>query len=256
LDSLHFRTHKQGTLAQYASVPADALVLRPSTVTPTEASGLALAGLTAYTAVIKNADIQPGQKIFINGGSTAVGAFAIQLAKIRGAVVTASASARNESYVRKMGADEFVDYTKESLPQYLTANGVDKKFDYILEAVGIVDPSIYVRSDSYLSPMGAYLSVGPQPKNLSASELFNLVKTIKAMITPRFLGGNKARFVHMLVVNEQKDLEQFQEYVAQGTLKPIVDSVFDFDKALEAYDRLMSGRATGKVVVKIDPAVD
>jgi len=65
-----------------------------------------LTGLTAYEAIIKIADIQSGQRIFINGGSTAVGAFAIQFAKIRGAQVTVSASAKNEEYVRKLGADE------------------------------------------------------------------------------------------------------------------------------------------------------
>lgn len=65
-----------------------------------------MAGLTAYDAIIKKANIQPGQSIFINGGSTSVGAYAIQIAKHKGARVTASASGKNEDFVRRMGADQ------------------------------------------------------------------------------------------------------------------------------------------------------
>ena len=101
-----FRKTDQGALAQYARVPADALVIRPANVTPVHASGLTLAGLTAYDIICKTAKVGSGQSVFVNGGSTAVGAFAIQLAKIRGAKVVASASASKESFVREMGADE------------------------------------------------------------------------------------------------------------------------------------------------------
>ncbi|KDR81832.1 hypothetical protein GALMADRAFT_152645 [Galerina marginata CBS 339.88] len=250
------RKTNQGSLAQYAKVPADALVIRPPSVTPVQASGFTLAGLTAYDAIIKKANIQSGQTIFIHGGSTSVGAFAIQLAKIRGARVTACASGKNENFVRGIGADEFVDYTKVSLPQYLAENNSTTKFDYIFEAVGINDPSLYTCSDSYLSPTGAFLSVGPQPKDMSLSEIYSFVKSVSAMFTPKLIGGAKARFINVMVINDIKDAEQFQRYVAEGSLKPIVDSVFDFDQALKAYDRLISGRATGKVVVKVDPSIE
>ncbi|KAJ3503222.1 hypothetical protein NLJ89_g8531 [Agrocybe chaxingu] len=173
--SKQFR-YKEGALCQYVKVSEDWIVPRPHNVTPTQAAGLTLAGQTAYTALMRRINIQPGQHIFVNGGSTAVGAFAIQLAKIRGAKVTASASGRNEEFVRRMGADKFVDYTKESVLEYMEsfARTSNSKFDYILEAVGI------------------------------------------------------------------------------RSLRPIVDSVYDFDDALKAYDRIMSKRATGKVVVRVD----
>lgn len=101
-----FRKTDQGALAQYARVPADALVNRPPNVTPVQAAGLTLTGLTAYDIVFKTANVLSGQSVFVNGGSTTVGAFAIQLAKIRGARVVASASGSKEQFVRDLGADE------------------------------------------------------------------------------------------------------------------------------------------------------
>lgn len=95
-----------GALAEYTKVSASRAVLRPKNVTPTEASGFPIAGLTAYQALFHIAKLEGGQSVFINGGSTAVGSFAIQLAKARGARVATSASSKNEQYVRGLGADE------------------------------------------------------------------------------------------------------------------------------------------------------
>ncbi|KAF8968381.1 hypothetical protein BDZ97DRAFT_1916217 [Flammula alnicola] len=250
------RKTNQGALAQYTKVSTDSIVPRPPNVTPTQAAGFTLAGQTAYAAIMNSIDLKPGQTVFVNGGSTAVGAFAIQLAKIRGAKVTASASGKNEEFVRKMGADEFVDYTKVSLPHYLVKNNSNAKFDYVLEAVGLSDPSLYTFSDAYLSPNGAFMTVGPQPKNMSSSELLNISKSMVAMFRPKILGGNKARFINVFVRNNPDDNKEFQRYVAEGSLKPIVDSVYEFDDALKAYDRAMTGKATGKIVVKVDSSVD
>lgn len=96
----------QGALTQYTRLPAVNLVPRSKNVTPTQAAGFSLAGLTAYQSLIGVGKLEAGQSVFINGGSTAVGSFAIQIAKAKGAHVTASASAKNEEYVRSLGADE------------------------------------------------------------------------------------------------------------------------------------------------------
>ena len=97
---------KQGVLAQYSKVNADQVVIRPANITPTQAAGITLAALTAYQALFDTIKLDADQTIFINGGSTAVGACAIQFAKFKGARVIATASAKNEEFVRKMGADE------------------------------------------------------------------------------------------------------------------------------------------------------
>lgn len=89
---------------------ASNLILRPPNVTATEAAGITLTAQTAYQALVEMARIEPGQAVFINGGSTAVGAFAIQIAKAKGCRVVASASGKNEEFVRGLGADEVRKY--------------------------------------------------------------------------------------------------------------------------------------------------
>lgn len=106
IDVDHSFRSRQGSLASYAFVPAANVVHRPSNISPLEAAGITLAGLTAYQALFEVAKLEPGQTIFINGGSTSVGAYAIQLAKARGSTVVASASGKNEQFVRDLGADE------------------------------------------------------------------------------------------------------------------------------------------------------
>jgi NADPH:quinone reductase-like Zn-dependent oxidoreductase len=86
--------------------PSSALVRRPTNTTPVSASGILLAGLSAWQGIFSVGELEAGQTLFVNGGSTAVGAFAIQFAKTRGCRVVASASGKNEAYVRGLGADE------------------------------------------------------------------------------------------------------------------------------------------------------
>jgi len=91
---------------EYCKLSANWLVNRPPNVTPTQSASFPLTGLTAYEVIFNRCDVQPGQRLFINGGSTSVGIFAIQLAKIRGAHVTVSASGGKEDLLRSLGADE------------------------------------------------------------------------------------------------------------------------------------------------------
>ena len=97
---------RQGALAEYIRVPTDYFVLRPSNITPVQAAGITLAAMTSYQALIHVGKLESEQTILVNGGSSAVGAFAIQIAKAKGAHVVATASGKNEAFVRKMGADE------------------------------------------------------------------------------------------------------------------------------------------------------
>lgn len=97
---------RQGALSQYIRVPSSCLVKRPSNITSVEAAGITLAALTSYQALHHIANVEPGQTVFINGGSSATGAFAIQIAKAKGARVVATASGKNEQVIRNLGADE------------------------------------------------------------------------------------------------------------------------------------------------------
>ena len=96
---------RQGSLAEYLRVPASHVVPRPAHVTPTEAAGFSYAGLTAYQALFNIGQLEPGQSLFINGGSTTVGLYAMQMAKAIGCTVTVSASGKREDLLRSMGVD-------------------------------------------------------------------------------------------------------------------------------------------------------
>ncbi|KAG5651777.1 hypothetical protein H0H81_007416 [Sphagnurus paluster] len=246
---------RQGALSQYVRMPADHLVIRPPNVSPIQAAGITLVAETAYEGLIDIGKLEAGQTVLINGGSSAVGAYAIQIAKAKGARVVATASGRNEEFVRKMGADEFIDYTKAPLYEYLAANPPSPKFHIILDAVALIDPSLYTYSPAYLAPNGIFISTGPMPKNTSASELWKLARTIFALSTPMWLGGTKRTHKIFMLKHKKFRLDEIQKMVADGLIIPPVDSVYDFKDVLKAYERQISARATGKIIIKVDPTV-
>jgi len=245
------RKIKQGALAQYVRMPAEFLVVRPPNVSAVEAAGVTLAGQTAYQALFEMGKLEAGQTVFINGGSSSVGAYAIQFAKARGIRVVASASGKNEEYVKSLGADEFIDYTKEPLDQYLTANPPSPKYHVFFDAVALLDPSLYIHSPAYIAPGGVFLSNGPTPK-FSLRCIAQIVWTIHAAAFPTWLGGVPRRWSMVMVAHKKESLQGMQVLIAEGKVKPVVDSVFSFEDTLKAYDRIMTGRAKGKVVVKVD----
>lgn len=181
-------------------------------VSPVEAAGITLAAQTAYQALYDKGKIEEGMSVFINGGSTAVGSFAIQIAKAAGTKVIATASAKNEQYVRNLGADEvsgyiflfyplllkhnfqFIDYTKVDLPKFLSQNAPSPKYNIIFDAAGLVSPALYTYSESYLAPNGVFVTVGQSNFTTLASSLWNILKTIGAISTPTFLGGTKRKY--------------------------------------------------------------
>lgn len=248
------RSPRQGALCEYAVTRATDIVLRPPNITPIQASGVCLVALTAIQA-LDEAKLEAGQTILINGASTSVGLYAAQIAKIIGAKVVGVASGRNEKLVREHGVDEFIDYTKVGpLHVHLSQNPPTVKYNVILEAVGIFDPSLYTHSKPYLAPNGIFVSVGPQPK-FDLKSLWDGLR-LASVILPSFMTGVKASY-HITTLGDnqaknQTNLSRMKAWLAEGKIKPPVDSVYAFEDALKAYERILTSRAAGKVVVKID----
>ncbi|KAI0756937.1 NAD(P)-binding protein [Daedaleopsis nitida] len=239
-----------GALAQYTVARASQTALRPKNTTPSQASGFGIAAMTAYQALTEIAKLEAGQSVFINGGSTAVGSYAIQIAKAMGAKVAASASAKNEEYVRSLGADEFFDYTKAPLHEQLIKSEPNPKYHVFYETVGILDPTLYVESPAYLAPNGVFISVGPQGSGFGNYAKF----AWKVLLQPSFLGGVKRKWKLISVQpNKQRHMDPFAKLVEEGKVKPLVDSVHAFEDVQKAYERIATSRATGKVIVKVDP---
>ncbi|KII89061.1 hypothetical protein PLICRDRAFT_124276 [Plicaturopsis crispa FD-325 SS-3] len=247
---------RQGALQQYARLPASHLAARPPNVSVTGASGFTLAAQTAYQGLFKTGGLQDGQRVFVNGGSSSVGAFAIQIAKAHGCHVTASASAKNEEFVRSLGADDFVDYTTGPLHTTLVANAPAQKYHIFFDAVGSSSPALYTHSPAYVAPGGVYVTTGPQP-SFSFSNIADIVSSlVNALLRPTWLGGTKTAWKFIGVDHKEEDLEALRKLAADRKLKPVTDSVYSFEDVQKAYERIQTHRARGKVVVKVDAKVD
>ena len=153
------------------------------------------------------AKLEPGQSVFINGGSTSVGIFAIQLAKATGCTVTAAASTKREDFLKSIGVDrvsivcdqrarylthlpfrQFIDYTKGPVYEQLERDPPTPKFHVFIEAVGNTELELYTHSPAYLAPGGIFISVGPQPDGLKGiPHLLHYV--FETYMRPVFLGG-------------------------------------------------------------------
>ncbi|CAL1704180.1 unnamed protein product [Somion occarium] len=236
LPNFQNRTH-QGALSQFARAPTKTVALRPMNITPTQAAGLAVVCLTAYNALFDVAKLEPGQSLFVSGG------------------ITATASGKNEELVKSLGTDVFIDYTKGPVHETLEHNAPTPKFHVILEAAGILALPLWTHSEAYLTPGGTFVSVGPQPDG--AGEIPILIRYIwEAFIRPTWLGGVKRKWRLCHPQEKQEQLEHIAKLISEGKFKSVVDSVYDFDDALKAFEHVMTKRARGKVIVKVDPSAD
>jgi NADPH:quinone reductase-like Zn-dependent oxidoreductase len=197
----------------------------------------------------------PNSTVFINGGSGGVGLFAIQLARHlvgeQGNVIT-TCSLKNTSLVKQHGASEAIDYTSiKNLPEYLSEKYSSEKFDVVLDCIG--DFEMYNASPAFLQPKGDYVVIGaPIPKG--AGNFIKMVGRIgAALLWPRVLGGTPRRLKISVMQATGEKMQRVGELVKGGKVKPVVDSVWEFDEegVKGAYRTIMSGHARGKVVIKV-----
>jgi len=237
----------QGALAQYVYVSAGNIAHRPEGLSPNEASGIGVVSMTAHAALFRIGKLEAGQRIFVNGGTTSVGMYAIQFAKALGCKVYASASGKNEEFLKNLGVDEFYDYTKQPIHEALSENPPSSKFDIFLEAVGIAYVPLFTHSEAYLAPNGTYISVGPMPGGFG--ETMSLLWNV--FLHPKWAGGTRRRFQVISVDLTTELLDNVAKMITDGKVKHVIDSVHKFDDVYSAYDKIMTGHARGKVVVEI-----
>lgn len=228
-----------GGLAEYIAAPADTIVPLPPSISPLEAAGAPVASITALDSL--KPYIRAGSRVFINGGSGGVGTYAIQIAKILGAHVTVSCSGKNEELVRSLGADEVLDYTKDSLLGQLQACS---KFDHVVDNV-FNDPELYYQAHTYTASSAAFVEVASGPS------MAFLSFAAKSSLLPGFLGGGKRKFVVLVSDLKAEKLEQVAAWMVEGKVRNVVDGVFSVDDVVAAYKSLKTGRARGKIVVSV-----
>lgn len=221
--------HGGATFAEYVSVPDGALLVRkPPSLSFAEASTLPQAGLIALQGIVGK--VESGDRVLINGGGGGAGMFAIQLAKAAGATVTGVDNGHKQEFMRSVGADHTIDYTREDY----TRTG---QYDLILDLV--CERSIFAIRRA-LAPGGEYRIVGGRTRAL-----------LSAITVGRLLSTGGRRMGVLMVKPNEPDLVRVVEMVATGELRTHVDAVYPLEQAAEALRHLGEGRALGKVVVTV-----
>ena len=231
---------KGGAFADYVCPRAGrAVALKPANITFEQAASVNIAGITALQALRDKGNVQPWQKVLINGASGGVGTFAVQIAKSLGADVTGVCSTKNVDLVRSLGADHVIDYTKEDF-----AKG-EQRYDVILDNVPNHSLSECRR---ILNPNGKYVMIGGGGPN-DSRWIGPFGRVINTMILSPFVSQKMGM---MMADPSQKDLAVLAVMMQSGKVKPVIDRTYKLSEVPEAIRYLEQGHARGKVVITVD----
>jgi len=223
-----------GGFAEYLCARENALALKPESMSFEEASALPQAGLLALQGLRDQGQIQPGQKILINGAGGGSGTFAVQLAKYYGAEVTGVDSTEKLDMLRSIGADHIIDYTKEDFFE----NGL--LYDLILDVVTFRSIFDYKRS---LSPEGIYVMLG-------GGSWARVIQTIFLGLLISMTGSKKMGI--LMHKTDIEDLNFIIELFEAGKVVPVIDRSFPLSDTAEALRYFGEGHVKGKVVINLE----
>jgi len=248
-DAIYSRldTDRIGTFAEHALVREGAAARKPARLDYVHAAALPLVGLTAWQALIDVARLRAGQKVLIHAASGGVGTFAIQLAKHLGAHVATTASARNHTLVESLGADVVIDYKTTRFEEVI------RDQDVVFDTQG---GDTLLRSFAAVRPGGVVVTIGGRPdgKFARAWGLSLPLVWILALLNrkvDRLARAKGARFAYMFVRASGEQLEKIGALVDQGVIQPVLDRTFPLEAAADAVSYVESGRAVGKVVIRV-----
>jgi NADPH:quinone reductase-like Zn-dependent oxidoreductase len=215
---------RDGAWAECTIALPDELAPVPRTVDSVHAAATPLSALTAWQALFEQAHLMPGQRVLIHGAAGGVGTYAVQLAHWCGAEVFATASARDDAFLRELGTDHVIDYTTIGFED--VAHDVDVVFD-------LVGGDTLARSFAVVKPNGVVVSVVsvPPPPEMS----------------PR----PDVRFAYFIVQPSGEQLRRIAGLIDSGYLHPLVAEVFPLAEARRAYDVAAHGHPRGKVVLTV-----
>jgi NADPH:quinone reductase-like Zn-dependent oxidoreductase len=248
-DEVYARPRKGriGTFAEFIAIAEDDVAHKPKALTMEEAASIPLVGLTAWQALVERANLKKGQKVLIHAGSGGVGTFAIQLAKHFGAIVATTASAASFDLVKRLGADTAIDYRKDDFETSL------KDYDVVLSSLGA---ETLEKSLRVLKPGGILISISGPPdpdfaKEIGASRIVSLAMRLLSYRIRRKARRREVRYSFLLMRASGDQLREISSLIDSGIVRPVVDRVFPFESTKEAMAYVDTGRAKGKVVVKL-----
>jgi len=221
---------RTGSYAEYNVVPEAIAAKKPDSLSHEEAAAVPLACGTAWEGIVRRLKVQPGETVLIHGGAGGVGSFAVQLAKICGARVIASAGTQNQETLRSLGVDVPVDYTQQDPVEVARAETGGEGVDAVFDAVG---GELIARSIRAVKPFGRMTTVLDPAGPLERFALKNLT-----------LYG-------ILITPDAGRLEAMRRLIEQGRLRPLVDKVLPLEQVQEAHRRLDTGHGRGKIVLRV-----
>ena len=236
-----------GTFAEFVPVKEDSLAYKPQSLTMEEAASLPLVALTAWQALVENAGLKKGQRVFIQAGSGGVGTFAIQLAKHLGAIVATTTSTANVALVKSLGADVVIDYKTQDFEAVL------HDYDVVLNSQ---DGKTLEKSLRVLKRGGKLISISGPPdpefgREIGAPGFVRLVMRLLSAGIRRKAASRGVDFSFLFMKADGRQLREMTRLVEAGVIRPVIDRVFPFESTNEAMAYVESGRAKGKVVVKV-----
>ncbi|KAF9701558.1 hypothetical protein EKO04_000407 [Ascochyta lentis] len=229
-----------GTQGEYVIGSKAGTVPLPDAVGFEEGATLGVCGLVTYQCLARN--LKAGDRVLVNGGSGGTGTFAVQIAKALGCWVTTTCSGQNVQLCKDLGADEVIDYRTRNVSAVLQENRTP--FEMVLDNVG--EPTeLYWKAPTFTKPGAKYVQIGSQ---VSLGFIYDLAFRF---IVPTWLGGGQRPFSFGLTSTNFDDYKALADLVVKGQVKPVIDEVFEFERVDEAYKKLRTGRAKGKVVVRV-----
>jgi NADPH:quinone reductase-like Zn-dependent oxidoreductase len=236
-----------GAFAEFISIKEDAVASKPKELTMEEAASIPLVGLTAWQALIERANLKAGQKVLVHAGSGGVGTFAIQLAKHVGALVATTTSTANLDWVKRLGADIVIDYRKDDFETLL------HDYDVVLDTLGgeTLEKSLRV-----LKPGGKLISLSGPPdpdfaKDIGSTWILRLVMRLLSYRIRQKAKRHQVSYSFLFMRASGDQLREIASLIDSGIIRPVVDRVFPFASTKEALVYVETGRAKGKVVVKV-----
>jgi NADPH:quinone reductase-like Zn-dependent oxidoreductase len=240
-------THRRpGSYAEYTCIDEREAARKPKNLGHVEAASIPLVGLTAYQCLVEKGKLRSGQTVLVHAGSGGVGAFAVQLAKHLGATVITTCSAKNADFVRELGADRVVDYTKESF------GDVVHDVDLVLDSLG--EPAFEgnlraVRRGGRISNITVDLSRHVERYGPFLSVFTVAGRMIAMHVVPFVKKG--VRFRHVIKRSDGAQLAEIATLVEQGAIRPTIDRVLPLAQAAEAHRLSETHHARGKIVLEV-----
>lgn len=236
-----------GTFAQFISINENDVAMKPKNISMDQAASIPLVGLTAWQALVEKANLQKGQKVFIQAGSGGVGTFAIQLAKHLDATVATTTSSANIDLVKSLGADVVIDYKKDNFEKVL------KDYDVVLNSQ---DTKTLEKSLRILKPGGKVISISGPPtpdfaKQMGAPWFVKLVMKILSSGVRKKAKKLNIYYSFLFMRAEGKQLSEITSLIDRGIIRPVIDKVFPFEQTNDALAYVEAGHAKGKVVIKV-----